>query len=507
MRPDGLPVCCAGVPDTKPSLPSPPQPVNGGRLSVATRLGYAMGEHTLSLSFSALSLFYLLFLTEVGGLRPALAGAVLLIGRTIDAFTDPLMGRLSDLTRLPGGRRRPYFLLGALPFGASFALLFVDVPVDSQWARFAYYAALYALWTTASTVLTVPYVALLPELTPDYNERTSLSIYRSASGQLGTMIAALATQPTVRALGGGAYAYLVIGIVYGVWLTWPWLVVFFSTRERPEFQRPVQISFVLGLRLTLRHRAYRRLMALYLCSRVAMDVTGALLVFYFTYWLRRPEDFELAMGALLGAVMLSLPFWLRASRSQDKRAIFIWGTSWWLITMLCFVLATPDWPQMVPAGPRRHRRPRLRRGRPHALVDARGRGGRRRAPHVGAAGGRLCRLLHLPAQARRRQRRGAGGSRARSGGVRARWRSAAGVGAAGDPSAHRRRACRLHRARDLDGVDLSHLAGGPRQDPPGAGDEAPDGVRQAAGGRLRRRWRGRRREAPSPRNAAPRAPC
>jgi Na+/melibiose symporter-like transporter len=230
----------------------------------------------------------------------------------------------------------------------SFALLFADVPVDSQWARFAYYAALYALWTTASTVLTVPYVALLPELTPDYNERTSLSIYRSASGQLGTMIAALVTQPSVRALGGGAYAYLVVGIVYGVWLTWPWLVVFFSTRERPEFQRPVQTSFVLGLRLTLRHRAYRRLMALYLCSRVAMDVTGALLVFYFTYWLRRPADFELAMGALLGAVMLSLPFWLRVSRSHDKRAIFIWGTSWWLITMLCFVLATPDWPRWFP---------------------------------------------------------------------------------------------------------------------------------------------------------------
>jgi Na+/melibiose symporter-like transporter len=83
-------------------------------------------------------------------------------------------------------------------------------------------------------------------------------------------------------------------------------------------------------------------MALYVCSRVAMDLSGALLVFYFTYWLGRPDDFELAMGALLLAVLVSLPFWLRASTHVDKRALFTFGSCGWLATMLGFTLVTPD---------------------------------------------------------------------------------------------------------------------------------------------------------------------
>ena len=80
-------------------------------LSVAQKLVYASGDHTVNLSLSALALFYLFFLTEVAGLRPALAGAVPLVGRVVAGCFDPVMGRISDQTRTRWGRRRPYFLL------------------------------------------------------------------------------------------------------------------------------------------------------------------------------------------------------------------------------------------------------------------------------------------------------------------------------------------------------------------------------------------------------------
>ncbi|MCC6639740.1 MAG: MFS transporter [Deltaproteobacteria bacterium] len=314
------------------------------RLSKATKLAYSLGDHTLNVALSVLSLFYLFFLTEVAGLRPALASVVLLLGRTIDAFTDPLMGRLSDLTRSRMGRRRPYFLIGALPFGVSFAALFVSLPEASESARFVYYTAAYALHTIASTILSVPYMALLPEMSLDYEERTSLSTYRSAASVVGTILAAVATKPTVDALGGGAQGFLLVGCVYGAWLAIPWGIVFLRTRERPEFQREPRTSFFEGLRLVARHRAYRTLMALYLCSRIAMDVVGAMLIFYFTYWLGRPADFEVAMGLLLVAAVASLPFWLRASVGTDKRTLFIVGSCWWAVAQIFFVVATPAWP-------------------------------------------------------------------------------------------------------------------------------------------------------------------
>jgi sugar (glycoside-pentoside-hexuronide) transporter len=314
------------------------------RLSIATKTAYALGDHTLNLGLSVLSLFYLFFLTEVAGLRPALASVVLLLGRTIDAFTDPLMGRISDITRSRMGRRRPYFLIGALPFGLGFAALWVNLPLVSEGMRFAYYTGAYAFHTIASTILTVPYVALLPEMTLDYGERTSISTYRSAASVLGTILAAVATQPGVAYFGGGAQGYLVMGCLFGVWLSIPWAVVFLRTKERPEFQRPSRHSFVDGVRLAARHRAYRQLMALYLCSRVAMDVVGAMLIYYFTFWLMRPGDFEITMGLLLVSAVVSLPFWLRASERVDKRTLFIAGSCWWAAAQLCFLLATPAWP-------------------------------------------------------------------------------------------------------------------------------------------------------------------
>jgi oligogalacturonide transporter len=286
-------------------------------------------------------------LTEVAALRPALASVVLLVGRSIDAFVDPLMGRISDVTRSRWGRRRPYFLLGAVPFGVSFALLWWEPPLSSQGAKFAYYASWYVLHSLAATVLTVPYLALLPELTLDYQERTSLSTFRSGAGTLGTLIAAVATLPLVERFGGGAQGYLAMGIVLSVWLTLPWIAVYAVSWERPQFQRVARLSFREGLAVLARHRSYRQLVALYLCSRAAMDLIGALFLFFFTYWLRRPEDFEVTLGLLLVAVVISLPFWLRISGRTNKSTLFVAGCAWWICVQLSLLIAHPDWPRFA----------------------------------------------------------------------------------------------------------------------------------------------------------------
>ena len=84
------------------------------RLSVPAKLSFGLGELTLSTALTALTMVYAYFLLQEAGLRPALAGLVPLIGRGVDAITDPLMGRLSDRVRWKAGRRRPFFLIGAI---------------------------------------------------------------------------------------------------------------------------------------------------------------------------------------------------------------------------------------------------------------------------------------------------------------------------------------------------------------------------------------------------------
>jgi len=322
-----------------------PSAADPERLPARTKLGFALGDHALNLALSALSLFYLVFLTDVAGLRPALASAVLFTGRVVDAFADPLMGRLSDLTRTRWGRRRPYFLIGALPFGASFAALWLDPTHGSQAAKFAWFAALYVGHSLLSTVIGVPYVAAQPEMTLDYQERNSLGSFRAAGSVLGTLVVAATVQPLVGAFGGGAQGFAVAGLVLGIWIALPWLVVFRVTRERPEFQRPSSLTLLAGARTLVRHASYRRLVVLYLCSRVAMDVAGAILVFYFKWWIGRPDDVSWALGLLLVSSVLSLPGWLWLGRRLEKRTLFVAGTAWWLGLQGFFFLAGPETPR------------------------------------------------------------------------------------------------------------------------------------------------------------------
>ena len=307
-----------------------------------------LGDHSITLSLAALSLFYVFFLTEYVGLRPALAGAVPLIGRFVDAFTDPIMGRVSDLTRSSRGRRRPYLLIGALPFGLSFAALWVDLGSGSQLGMFVYYTAAYVLYSLASTVLAVPYAALIPELVLDYQERTSINTYRSALTVLGTLLAGLSMRPLAELFGGGAAGFSTAAWLLGLWIVLPWLAVYGVTRERPEFAtRRSEMGFVDGMRTLARHRSYRQLSALYICGRIAMDIAGMMFIFFMTYWLLRPGDFEIVLGLVMVTAIFTLPVWLRISERLDKRTIFIAGCLIWAAVQPLMFLAQPDWPRWI----------------------------------------------------------------------------------------------------------------------------------------------------------------
>jgi sugar (glycoside-pentoside-hexuronide) transporter len=317
------------------------------RLPARVKAGYALGDHAINVQLAATTLFYLYFLTEVARLPPSLAGLVLLVGRGVDAFTDPIMGRISDRTRWRWGRRRPWFLIGAAPFGVTFAALWWPLPFQDSALVFLAYALLYSLNTLFSTILAVPYMALLPELALGYQERTSANTFRSIGVVTAVLLTAVGAQPLVQAFGGGQQGWATLGALMGIWVAVPWLVVHRVSWERPGFATASRMGLRDSMRVMAKHRAYRRLAGLFLSARIALDVVGAMLLFYFTYWLRRPEDFPLALGAMLVTVIVSLPLWLRLSRGLDKRALFGLGASWWILVQGALLLVEPSHPRLL----------------------------------------------------------------------------------------------------------------------------------------------------------------
>ncbi len=122
------------------------------------------------------------------GMNPALVGLLGAVPRLMDAYTDPIMGYISDNTESRWGRRRPYIFVGAVTVAIIFALLWQLPPDRSESFYFWYFLIGSLLFYLAYTVFATPWVALGYELTPDYHERTRVMAVQNFMGQLAYLV-------------------------------------------------------------------------------------------------------------------------------------------------------------------------------------------------------------------------------------------------------------------------------------------------------------------------------
>ncbi|MEM6613938.1 MAG: MFS transporter [Cyanobacteria bacterium P01_C01_bin.72] len=174
------------------------------KLNFTTKLAYGSGDMGPAITANILVFFLLYFFTNVAGLPAALAGSILAIGKIGDAINDPIAGILSDRTRTRWGRRIPWMLFGAIPFGLFFFLQWIvpsfsPDPNVNQWCLFAYYIVIATFFNLAYTAVNLPYTALTPELTQDYNERTSLNSFRFAFSIGGSILSLVLSDFITRA--------------------------------------------------------------------------------------------------------------------------------------------------------------------------------------------------------------------------------------------------------------------------------------------------------------------
>lgn len=153
------------------------------KLHFTTKLAYGAGDFGPAIAANILVFYLLFFFTNVAGLPAGLAGSILMIGKISDAINDPVIGILSDKTRTRWGRRLPWILGGMIPFALFYSLQWIipqfsDDLSANRWGLFIYYVIIGIFFNIAYTTVNLPYTALTPELTQDYNERTSLNSFR-----------------------------------------------------------------------------------------------------------------------------------------------------------------------------------------------------------------------------------------------------------------------------------------------------------------------------------------
>jgi GPH family glycoside/pentoside/hexuronide:cation symporter len=319
------------------------------KLRFGTKLAYGSGDLGTAISAALRSFFLLAFFTDVARLNPALAGSILLINRLWDAFNDPLVGWLSDRTVTRWGRRRPWLLIGALPFGLTFFLLWL-VPPFGPTGLFVYYVLVSLLLDTAYTVVNVPYTALTPELTRDYDERTSLNSFRFAFSVGGALVSAVLHPIIVQRFDDPRTGYMVSGMVWAIVSTVPCFIVFAFTRERPEsMEQHPDASIPLGeqVRIAFANRPYLFVIGLYLTSWLALQLVSAVLVYYLTYYMGTPARIPVTLLAVQGTSFVFLFVWGAVSRHYEKRVVYLIGASLWLVVQLALAAVSPDQDYLV----------------------------------------------------------------------------------------------------------------------------------------------------------------
>ncbi|MGB5636724.1 MAG: MFS transporter [Waterburya sp.] len=189
------------------------------KLNFTTKLAYGSGDMGPAITANILVFFLLYFFTNVAGLPAGLAGSILAIGKVGDAINDPIAGILSDRTQTRWGRRIPWMLFGAIPFGIFFFLQWIvpnfsSDPSVNNWCLFAYYVTVSILFNLAYTAVNLPYTALTPELTQDYNERTTLNSFRFAFSIGGSILSLILATVIFQAYPDDPrQQYLVLGII------------------------------------------------------------------------------------------------------------------------------------------------------------------------------------------------------------------------------------------------------------------------------------------------------
>ena len=321
------------------------------KLPTRTKVYYGIADLGISLLTACIQFFLLFFYTDIAGIDPGLAGTALLVGKlTWDAINDPLFGFWSDRTRSRWGRRKPYMLLGAIPFGLTIWLLFSLPPGLVGVKAFLAVLGSFLLADTFQTMVSVPYYALSAELTYDYDERTSLISIRMIFTVLGYILGAALT--TVVAgifmnLGWSKNAaYSGMGAVFGFVAIVTMLITTFGVKEIPNPDlKPAEMKALAQIKFIFRNRPFVRFMIMSTIISISFTLLTSLLPYYLTYQLKMTDQIPYVMFVMLATIGIFLLPWRFASQKISKGPAYALGLAIASAAILVafFLPAKPTW--------------------------------------------------------------------------------------------------------------------------------------------------------------------
>jgi GPH family glycoside/pentoside/hexuronide:cation symporter len=157
-------------------------------MKMRQKAGYAAGDFGISVAYFIVGFFFMYYLTDIVRLPPFLAGLTVFLGKLWEGVCNPLVGVLNDRITSRYGKKRAFILFGAVPFALSFILLWLIPPAAGEALKFTLAVLFSLLYATAYSIISVPYMALVPAMTRDYDERTQIMSLRAVLSTVGIVL-------------------------------------------------------------------------------------------------------------------------------------------------------------------------------------------------------------------------------------------------------------------------------------------------------------------------------
>lgn len=279
------------------------------KINFWVKLGYSFGNFGESIAYNLFYLFFMLFLTAVAGIDPAVAGTISLIAVLWDAVTDPFIGYWSDNLKGNQGRRRPFLLRFCVPLGAIVALMFTAFPSLTGTLQVLYFLCVNILFWFFFTAVDIPYISLGGEIVDNPAEQTTVRSMATMWNFAGFVVVASCAVPLITSLADkdlfpGEKAFLdpmawsKVAMMMGILTIISFLVAYWATKGKEPTVHAIENekrpNFFKEYLSVVKIRAFRPLILFNVFSQIAGYILTALAIHFFIY----------SMGATEGQISI-----------------------------------------------------------------------------------------------------------------------------------------------------------------------------------------------------------
>ncbi len=297
------------------------------------KVGYGSGDVAGNCVYALLTAFMMIYLTDTVGLSMGIVSTLIAVSKIFDGVSDFFFGRMIDKTHTKMGKARPWMLW---PYVGCAVALVACFAIPTSWGETAQYVFFFISYTLLNAVFftanNIAYASLTALITKNTSERVQLGSFRFIFAFATKIFIEAITIYAVNWLGGGAFGWRTIAIIYAVIGLITNTISVFSVKELPEADEGIadeqaeenKLTFFKSFKLLLKNKYYVVICATYIMTQLYASVIG-IGTYYAKYILGNEElfgDLSLAINITMVVALIALPMVIQKMGGMYKLNIF-----------------------------------------------------------------------------------------------------------------------------------------------------------------------------------------